>query len=280
MRKPLLNSLRMFDAAARHLNFTHAARELHLTQGAVAQHVRKLEADLGVALFTRQARGLMLTAQGARYHREITAALGRIDQATRALRPAPATVTLSVPPSLASKWLVPRLADLARAHPEILLELQASEHLSDFRRDSVDLVIRQGKPPRSGDLQTRALAPLDLCAVAIPGLGAPATDLAQLARFPLIEDGHRHWTRLFTDHGLPAPRSALGFNQTALAIDAALAGKGVALTPRLLVRDALKDGTLIALWRAPERGHGYYLLFPDTPHMARDTVISWLLAQV
>ena len=243
--------------------------------------MRGLENRLNVSLFRTRKTGVALTEQGQSYLAQITPALDQIALATDVLTAQPSgVVTLTTESTVAQKWLVPRLADLARAHPEILLELQASEHLADFRRDSIDLVIRQGKPPRSGDLQTRALAPLDLCAVAIPGLGAPATDLAQLARFPLIEDGHRHWTRLFADHGLPAPRSALGFNQTALAIDAALAGQGVALTPRLLVRDALEDGTLIMLWRAPKRGHGYYLLFPDTPHMARDTVISWLLAQV
>lgn len=146
MRAPKLNALRMFDAAARHGSFRTAAEELHLTQGAVAQQVRGLEADLGVALFERKARGLSPTAEGARYHDAVRRALGIIDRATQALRPADTAVRLSVPPSFASKWLVPRLAGFAAAHPDILLDTTASETLTDFRRDGIDLAVRQGLP--------------------------------------------------------------------------------------------------------------------------------------
>ena len=280
MQKPPLNRLRMFDAAARHSNFRLAADELHLTQGAVAQQVRKLEEVLGSLLFTRLPRGLALTESGARYHREIRKALDIIDRATEDLHPAAATVVLSVPPSLASKWLVPRLTDLALEHPDITLDLRASESLTDFRRDRVDLAIRQGQIAGGKGLVVDRLAPLDLCAIASPSIaaGLRPVGVADFSGQRLIEDGHRHWTGLFEAAGAPAPVIALSFNQTALAIDAAMAGQGIALAPRLLVRDALEVGQLCDLWQIETPDEGYHLLHPERPHPARDVVKAWLLA--
>ncbi|SHK27942.1 transcriptional regulator, LysR family [Shimia gijangensis] len=282
MRKPALNALRMFDAAARHGNFRLAAEELYLTQGAVAQQVRKLEADLDQALFSRLPRGLALTEAGARYHQDIRKALDLIDRATEALRPNQTTVTLSVPPSLASKWLVPRLGDFAAHHPDLTLDLRASERLTDFEREKVDLVIRQGASPSVSGLVTRTLAPLHLCAVANPSLVAQsqsALSLTELANWPLIEDGHRHWTNLFKSQSIPSPQISLSFNQTALAIDAAISGQGIAIVPRLLVHDPLNADILSEIWQAPNTPDAYHLLHPDHPHPARDKVVGWLLGQ-
>lgn len=282
MRKPNLNSLRMFDAAARHGNFRAAAEELNLTQGAVAQQVRKLEADIEQSLFTRLPRGLALTETGTHFHKDIRKALGLIDRATENLTPDSALVTLSVPPSVASKWLVPRLADFAIAFPHITLDMRASEALTDFRRDDVDLAIRQGLMPKGAGSTKHLLAPLDLCAVASP---AYATHHAAVrgpqcfAAHKLIQDGHRHWTQLFETHDMPLPTNALSFNQTALAIDAAISGQGVALAPRLLAGDALETGQLVELWQAPNTNEAYYLLHPPQVHPARDKVIGWLLDQ-
>lgn len=281
MRKPPLNALRMFDAAARHGSFRLAAEEVNLTQGAVAQQVRKLEEQLGLLLFSRLPRGVALTEAGALYHGEIRRALEIIDQATEALHPETDTVVLSVPPSLASKWIVPRLVQFAADHPEIALDLRASERLTDFSRDKVDIAIRQGRMTGEKGLVTTPLAPLDLCAVASPILveGGRFDGLDDFSGQRLIEDGHRHWTALFAKANGPQPLIALSFNQTALAIDAALAGQGIALSPRLLVRDALAAGQLRDLWQVTTPDEGYYLLYPDRRHPARDTVTGWLLAQ-
>lgn len=288
MRKPNLNSLRMFDAAARHLTFRAAADELNLTQGAVAQQVRKLEAELGHRLFARLPRGLALTDTGRHYHAAVAEALGLIDAATARLAPAPQRVTLSVPPSLAAKWLVPRLADFTRAHPEIDIRTVASEGLADFHRDGIDIAIRQGPAPRDEGVVSRLLAPLDLVAVAAPGLAAdlpPAPCLADLATRPLIEDGHAHWQHLLRDAGPPAPARTLRFNQTALAIDAAAQGQGVALAPALLTRDGIAAGQLAALWHKADDGlTGFHLLTPSpgrrssAPATATRTVADWLLS--
>ena len=118
----------MFDAAARHLNFRLAAEELHLTQGAVAQQVRRLEADLGLSLFHRKARGLALTEIGRGYHISVRRALAIIDDATHKLRPQNTLVTLSVTMALASRWLVPRLGAFSRSNPDIETKIVVTEN--------------------------------------------------------------------------------------------------------------------------------------------------------
>ncbi|SFK96662.1 LysR substrate-binding domain-containing protein [Shimia haliotis] len=282
MSLPNLNALKMFDAAARHLNFRLASEELNLTQGAVAQQVRNLEESLKNKLFLRLARGLELTDSGARYHQEIRKALEIIDTATRDLRPAKGAVTLSLPPSLAAKWLVPRLASFADKHPEITLRTHASARRSDLRRDGIDLAIRQGPPPKDPSLHAQRLAPLDLIAVTSPAYlanhGAPKS-LADFASHKLIEDSHAHWQTLFESDGMPRPEGLFTFNQTALAIDAATNGQGITIAPRLLVQDALSTGLLSVIWTPPASDHAFHILHPKTRQPERDTVIAWLLSE-
>jgi LysR family glycine cleavage system transcriptional activator len=280
MRRPALNSLRSFDAAARHLNFRLAAEEMHLTQGAVAQQVRKLESDLGLPLFRRLARGLALTKEGAGYHAEVRRALQIIDQATEALIPE-RRVTLSVPPSLASKWLLPRLPSLNQRHPGLELQLTASEAVSQIPGGEADLAIRQGPEPGGQNVSVACLAPIDLVAVASPSGAHRAEALGDLAPLPLIEDGHRHWHRLFRAAGLPPPGRTLDFNQTALAMDAAANGQGIALAPRLLAQDDLASGRLMELWSPdPDPGQGFYLICPLPPLLKPEAqaVADWLLS--
>ena len=277
-RAPNLNALRMFDAAARHLTFREAAEEVALTQGAVAQQVRGLEADLGVQLFERRARGLTLTDAGRAYHRSVAKGLAIINEATARVAVAPARVTLSVPPSLAAKWLVPRLGDFAAAHPDVDLATIASETVSDFARDGVDIAIRQGHAvSRAGEVVT-PLAKLDLVAVAG---GERATRLAKaagpadLTGEPLIQDGHARWTEVGVADG-----RALQFNQTALAIDAAAAGQGVAIAPRILVAAQLAAGELTELFPvAGPAGEGFFLAAPAKPRApgAMQVVADWLM---
>lgn len=283
MPHPNLNALKMFDAAARHLNFRLAAEELNLTQGAVAQQVRNLEESLEIKLFTRLARGLSLTDTGAIYHRDIRKALDIIDTATADLHPAPSAVTLSLPPSLAAKWLVPRLAEFSSAHPDITLRTHASAERTDLRRDGIDLAIRQGPTPTGANLKTQLLAPLYLIAIASPAYladKAAPTTLTDFATHKLIEDSHAHWQTLFKTDFLARPDNLLIFNQTALAIDAATNGQGITIAPRLLVQDALKTGLLTTVWTPPESPDAFHILHPQTRHPARDKVINWLQSQL
>ena len=156
MHLPSLNALRMFDAAARRLNFGRAAEDLNLTQGAVAQQVRRLEADLGRKLFIRRARGLELTAEGRAYATEIRRSMEIIEEATRVFEAESRTLTLSVPPSFATKVLAPNLSAFSAHHPDIEVEIVASETIARFSGDDVDMAVRQGEPPFGDDIQAPA----------------------------------------------------------------------------------------------------------------------------
>lgn len=126
-RLPPLNGLRAFEAAARHLNFRLAAEELGVTQGAVAQQVRGLEADLDIKLFDRLPRAIALTTQACGYADHLRRAFELMAEATSALRPEPLRSTISVTATFAAKWLIPRLPDFAAAHPQLELRILASD---------------------------------------------------------------------------------------------------------------------------------------------------------
>ena len=276
----------MFDAAARHLNFQRAADELSLTQGAVAQQVRQLEADLGQVLFVRKARGLALTKVGAEYHQSVRRALHIIHEATEKLRPTGMSLSMSATPSFASKWLVARLTKFEALHPEIDLQIQASEGLADFKSDGVDLAIRQGEISAAGETRAELLTSTALYAVCSPGYAdraASVEGLADFASLKLIQDSHNYWQRLFEEEGLVLPRRMMQFNQTALSIDAAVNGQGVALAPYLLVHDEIKRGRLINVREIPMPDrYGYYLVYPakETLSETLSAVIAWLRAEV
>ncbi|OUS39359.1 hypothetical protein A9R01_01730 ['Osedax' symbiont bacterium Rs2_46_30_T18] len=284
MRSPNLNALKMFDAAARHLNFRLAAEELNLTQGAVAQQVRRLEKDLQLQLFHRQPRGLKLTSIGQEYHRPIRRALALIDSATHNLQPLNPRISLSVPPSIASKWLVPRLGQFSQHYPDIDLQTDASERVVDFHRDEADIAIRQGFPPFPNNLQVELLSSFQLCAVSSPDLAKNIgiiENLQDLSKQRLIQDSHFRWDNFLEQFGKSDNQHILQFNQTALAIDAAANGQGIVLAPRLLLATEIAKGRLVCLWRdtEPDEG-GYYLLCPTFrgPNPARDKVVEWLIA--
>ncbi|WP_163849651.1 LysR substrate-binding domain-containing protein [Pseudooceanicola aestuarii] len=244
-----LTALRAFAAAGRAGSFRAAAEGLGVTQGAVAQQVRGLEARLGLALFLRRARGLTLTDAGRRYHGAISDALDRIARATAELRPEPARVTVSVTPTLASKWLIPRLADFTARHPGIDLRISATERVERFHADAVDLAIRQSEPPFGASLRADLLFRQQVVAVCAPHLLAgqrlPLRARA-LAGMTLLHDTHGLWPVFFDGlaGGMPRGTRGLRFSQTSLCLDAALAGQGVALASRFLVRRDLAEGRL------------------------------------
>lgn len=195
---PPLNSLRAFAAAGRHLNFRAAADDLGVTQSAVAQQVRGLEEHLGLRLFLREPRGLAFTEEGRAYHAAVSRAFSLLSDATAALRSAPSQVKISVTPTFASKWLIPRLADFTEAHPEIELRIIATERLSSFHADGIDLAVRQGRPPFGASLRADLLFSQEIIAVCAPRLIADQElplDAAALSRMTLLHDTHDLWPR-------------------------------------------------------------------------------------
>ncbi len=280
---PPLNALRAFEVSGRRLSFRAAAEELGVTQGAVAQQVRALEEHLGQALFQRLPRGLALTPQGASYLTDVTRAFDTLGDATGRLLNRPDTVTISVTPTFAAKLLIPRLAELNAALPGVELRTVATEALSDFERDQVDIAVRLTRPPFPSGLDTELLFHQELVAVASPHLVKELPlplSTERLRELPLLHDAHDHWPMfLRADGKLPGAV----FNQTTLALDAALAGQGVALACRAFVAGDLKTGRLVQVTdEAMIKEPSYFLVRKRSPlHLdPKNAVWDWCMAQL
>ncbi|QBF31924.1 LysR substrate-binding domain-containing protein [Thalassococcus sp. S3] len=286
VKLPPLSSLRAFDAAGRRLSFRAAADELGVTQGAVAQQVRQLEAHLDVTLFERVPKGLAFTSIGRRYHSRVAAVFADLRSATADLKPEPNKVLISVTPTFAAKWLIPNLPDFTAAHPSIDLRILATEKVSSFHSDGIDLAVRQGSPPFGASLDVTLLFKQSLIAVAAPQFaktGGTRLDPETLAKQPKIHDTHDLWPSYLADLGVrdQSPRD-LRLSQTSLAVDAAIAGQGVALVSRFLVAHDLEAGRLVEVGTAWDAGGSdFYVLMPRTAkkNEAVATVMAWLKAR-
>jgi LysR family glycine cleavage system transcriptional activator len=254
-RLPPLTALRAFDAAARHMSFAKAAEELNVTPAALSFQIKSLEEHLGEPLFRRLNRAVELTesgrtlAPGAAEGFEI---LGDAWRATRRLQDN-STLTVTAGPAFTSKWLAPRLYEFARAHPEIDLRFSATLRMMDFDRDEVDVAIRFGVGPDEG-LWSYPLRNEWLTPVMTPELAEKYTTPESLTEAPLLFDESLHfitppcdWPAWFASQGIDfAPSHGAHFSQADHAVDAALAGVGVALGRRAVVVTDLHAGRLVA----------------------------------
>lgn len=285
-RLPPLNGLRVFEVVSRHLNFRLAAEEIGVTQGAVAQLIRGLEAELGLKLFLRRPQGLEPTEAGQQYATKIRRAFELITDATRDLRAEPQRLTISVTPSLASRWLIPRLPDFTAAHPTIDLRIVATDRLSNFDTDDVDLAVRLGQPPFGAGLNAELLYAQTIIAIGSPllieKLGDPR-DQGNFVRYPLLHDAHDFWPpflgRAFPA-GAPASAQNVRFNQTSLAVEAAIAGQGLALASLFLVADDIASGRLARVLAAElPVDAGFHMVFPRKPRHPGpvEEVCRWLV---
>ena len=270
---PSLTGLRAFEAAGRHLNFRIAADELGVSQGAVAQQIRALESRLELQLFHRQHRTLAFTEPGKAYHRQVSRAFALLVEATVQVRPIPTCITISVTPTFAAKWLLPRMPVLSALQPGLELRVLATESISNFFRDGIDLAVRQDNPPFGARLTSDLLFQNEIIAVCAPGYRDPRcqpADITGLGDESLLHDTHDLWHE-FQEQVLNI--SSLGinlagpkFSQTALCIDAALAGHGIALTSRFLVERELRQGRLIQAFEGSLKGEkDFYLVSPRIP---------------
>jgi LysR family transcriptional regulator, glycine cleavage system transcriptional activator len=251
--------LRAFEAVARHLNFRAASEEMALTQSAVSRQIQSLEDEVGVPLFLRHTRAVELTSAGAQLLQAVTHSLPRIDAAVRQIRQSAGRKTVAVTTfaSFASMWLIPRLEDFQRAHPDIDIRIDASDALLDLEVSDVDVALRYGPagnmPPSATRLFGEQLTP-----VASPWLLKGATAVkkpADLAQFALIEAGDAHrthlewltWRRWFDEQDLPRlqPKRWLYFNYAHQMVQAALTGQGVVLARLPMVAEHLASGDLV-----------------------------------
>lgn len=288
-RLPPLNALRAFEAAARHLSFTRAADELNVSQAAISHQVKALEERLGVLLFRRLNRNLALTEAGAAYLPDVSLAFDRLADATTRLRRITTNprLTISVLPSFAAKWLMPRLKSLWAAHPDLEVRFSASERLVDFQSEDVDLAIRYGSGNWPG-LRVDAFLTEELFPVCSPALrdgDPPLHAPADLARHTLIHDEMREdwrmWLLAAQVTGIDATKGP-SFSHSSMVLTAAIDGHGVALGRSALVADDLAAGRLVRPFAVSiPADFAYYLVCPvetaDSPNIA--AFRSWLLSQ-
>jgi LysR family glycine cleavage system transcriptional activator len=250
---PPLNALRAFEAGARHLSFTKAAEELHVTQAAVSHQVKALEAHLGYALFKRMTRKLGLTEQGRVLFPVVNEAFLRIAEAADDLRSAgdSRTLTVSVTPAFGAKWLVYRLPKFWQQHPEIDLRVHHSIQCADLRYDDVDVAVRYGAGAWEG-LESEFMLRVDYTPVCSPALlkgKHPLKRPADLRHHTLLhEDDYAGWTQWLAVAGASDvdPRRGPIMDDWTVLTQTAVDGGGVALgKPSMLTRD-LADGTLVA----------------------------------
>jgi LysR family glycine cleavage system transcriptional activator len=286
-RLPPLNALKAFEAAARSESFTRAAQELRVTQGAVSQQVKALEATLGIKLFMRERQRLLLTEAGRDYLAVIRDALDRIAAGTERLvqQQTSGVLTVSTSPDFAAKWLVHRLGRFAEAHPDIDLRVSATMHHVDFAREAVDLAVRHGDGDWAG-LDVVRLCAEELFPVCSPKLLGRdrITRAADLLKFPLLRlDDWKTWLRWFDAAGVGDP-VAHGpvLNRASMLIDAAVDGQGIALARTTLAAFDLINGRLVKpIDVALRMSNTYWIVCPrvnaSVPKIAMFR--NWLLAE-
>lgn len=286
---PALSTLLAFEAVARRRSFALAAGEMNLTASAISHQIARLEAFLGVKLFDRSTQGVRLSAAGEAYLRRVGGALGAIGAATDDVRQGVRnSLYVHVAPSLASLWLMPRLADFARAQPDVSLFLSASHVHSDFALGQADLDIRYGVP-QWPDLVVQSLFDERILPLASPGFieRHPLREPADLLAAPLIQSavGVRQWGDWLGAQGVTqAPeRYALRFDRAQLALDAAVQGLGVALESAVNAAQHIAEGRLVPPFGA-ERAltiQAHFVVYPaqNGRRSEVEAFVNWLHEQ-
>ncbi|QDX20872.1 LysR family transcriptional regulator [Pandoraea pnomenusa] len=304
---PNLLSLRAFECAARHLSFTVAADELCVTQSAVSRHVKNLESHYGMRLFNRLTREIELTEAGLRLFRTVEKSFNAIEAASRELAPRDVkrSLVVSILPTLASTWLMPRLAKFTQSHQNVEVRLHTSIAPVSFERDGIDIAIRVGKPPaqrrRKGAPRVDLVMTVDWKGVSTDRLFADvlvpvcrpallgrktAIDALALQRLPLIHtDSRAHaWEDWFGTQGVDYQAGVrdLHFGHFFMSVRAALDGRGVALVPDVVVEDQLRSGELVVASPVRVASAGdYHLIYRreriDEPAIA--AFREWIMAE-
>ena len=267
-RLPPLSALRPFEAAARLESFTRAAEELHLTHGAVSHQVRALEEHLGAPLFARHGKRVTLTAAGRAFAERVRAALEDLSQAAEQLRARrDDRLTVSVLPSFASRWLMPRLIRFMDAHPKVEVNVIATTALANFGEDEVDVAIRYGKGPWPPLTCERFLED-EFFPVASPKLfkGRPPRSPRDLLGMRLIREDRDYWDEWFRAAGISGEKILQGgprFNDSTYALQAAARGEGIAMARRSIIGEDLERGTLRRLFTvALKSPYAYWFVSP------------------
>lgn len=288
VRLPSLNGLRAFEAVARHMSFTKAAEELNVTQTAVSHQIRRLEAELGVALFLRLNGGLALSEDGQAYLPGVRAAFQALRYSTEQLLESrdKSVLTISTLVSLASKWLLPRLPSFQQAFPAIDVRISASTERVDFRKDAIDAAIRYGRGDWKG-LRADFLMSDEVFPVCSPALAKTLCAPADLANHTLLQVSGvtaGDWSAWLRAAGQPlqlAEGPRMTFDLAMMAVQAAVDGQGVCIGRSTYVEDDLRAGRLVAPFGLRLKDElGFYLVTPRETAESKKIVAfrAWLLA--
>jgi len=289
-RLPPLSALRAFEAAARNGSFKRAADELAVTPTAISHQIRSLEKHTGLTLFERKVRKVVLSEAGEQLYPVLQqgfdafeAVLRRLSQPTGRTR-----VTISATSAFTARWLLPRVAGVRELYPDIDLQLQASDEVVDLDACGVDIAIRYGRGPYPG-LVAKPMFADEFAPLANPGLGI--SDPTELSRFPLIhfqwrrkQSANPNWQKWFAKAGLPGPSDPgqLQYSDEGHAIQATIAGQGVALLSLALAADELSAGRLVQPFGPTLEGYTYHLVMSEArePRNSVSSVADWIMSEV
>jgi len=289
-RLPPLAAIRVFEAAARHENFTKAAEELGMTQAAVSYQVKLLEERLGAPLFLRRPRQVALTAMGRKLAPAVTRAFDAMDAAFAAVRGEGGdALSISAVSTFASNWLVQRLGRFQLAHPSVAVRLSTSQDLVDFAREEVDIGIRSGSGNWPG-LAAHKLLDADFTPMLSPSLAASIGGVASpadLLRLPRIDAGDVWWRLWFEAAEVFQPDAASQhgnrLDSQHLEARAAVAGQGVAILTPAFFQEELASGQLLRPFALTcNDGHGYWLVYPEGRRLVPkiQAFREWTLSEV
>lgn len=293
MRRTIPNTaaLTVFEVAARHSNFTAAAQELSLTQGAVCRQVASLESFLRTKLFRRSGRGVVLTEAGQAYHRQIARRLDEVERDTldlMARQGRGGSIELAIVPTFGTRWLLPRLPDFVRRHPDITVNLSSRTRPFLFQDSGLDAAIYAGDGHWPG-AAVEFLMPETLIPVCSPALlnGRKRITPRELAKLPLIQQSTRPyaWRQWFESIGMRLQVDLVGprYELFSMSLQAAMVGLGIALVPEYDIDDELAAGRLVVPveHRCPS-DRAYYFAAPDTKSTESLLTVfrAWLLSQV
>jgi LysR family glycine cleavage system transcriptional activator len=308
-RLPPLNTLRGFDAAARHLSFSLAAQELYITQGAVSRQIRELEEFLGTSLFHRATRRVELTEAGKDYFFSVVNVLAELERATARLsrKRKSKVLTLDILPTLGAMWLMPRLEQLSQTNPEVDLRIVTSVQPVDFESGGADIAIRVGRLPgrsypksnprielemvanwtgvQADELFSDVLIPV--CTESLLEKGPPLKGIRDITAYPLIHTSSRRyaWPDWLKANGITAAQAephTLEFGHFFMSLESARKDHGIAIIPQIILahyerRSELRTLEAPALHSAGE----YYLLIHesnfDNPEI--QAVRNWILSE-
>lgn len=282
---PSLASLKGFEAAARAGSFSAAARELNVTHAAIAQHVRTVEAHLGMSLLNREGRKMVLTDAGGLLAEQLNTGFGTIiDGVTRIVEDTNARpLTVTTTPNFAEYWLMPRLCDFWSTHPEITVTVTASNDTVDLRRDGFDMGIRYGDGSFGG-LDASFLVAGDYVVVATPSLldGRKACSISDLQDLPWLFSPHLPvYKRWAGQNGLDLENCLIReVGSMSMITSAVRAGGGVAVVIRAMVEDDIAAGRLMAVQEGAQENLGYYIVRhpgPETDKVKKFR--KWLKSQ-